>query len=72
MFAKEIFGRRLYEARRARHETQEQLAALLQVTKTQVSEMEHGKKATTLEKLALICEHYGVSSDYLLGLKDHP
>ena len=45
-------------------------AQLLGVGKTQISEMENGNAFTTLEKLVLICEHYHVSSDYLLGLSD--
>lgn len=70
MFTKELFGQRLRAVREARHETQDALAALLGVGKAQISEMENGKKTTTFEKLSLICEHYQVSSDYLLGLKD--
>ena len=72
MFTKESFGQRLRQLRKDARETQEDLAAILQVTKTQISDMEKGKKTTTIEKLALICEHYRVSSDYLLGLKDEP
>lgn len=33
-------------------------------------EVEAGKKTTTAEKIALICKHYHVSADYLLGLSD--
>ena len=72
MFSKEIFGQRLRQLRKTSQETQEDLAAILQVTKTQISDMEKGKKTTTMEKFVLICEHYRVSSDYLLGLKDEP
>ena len=72
MFTKESFGQRLRQLRKDTRETQEDLAAILQVTKTQISDMEKGKKTTTIEKLVLICEHYRVSSDYLLGLKDEP
>ena len=72
MFTKESFGQRLRQLRKDARETQEDLAAILQVTKTQISDMEKGKKTTTIEKLVLICEHYRVSSDYLLGLKDEP
>ena len=72
MFTKESFGQRLRQLRKDARETQEDLAAILQVTKTQISDMEKGKKTTTIEKLVLICEHYRVSSDYLLGLKDDP
>ena len=72
MFKKEIFAGRLRELRRRAGENQEDLAEILGVTATQVSDMEKGKKTTTLEKFALICEHYQVSSDYLLGLSDQP
>lgn len=69
MFDREKFGARLREVRRAKGETQQELAELLSVTKTQVSDMENGKTATTMEKLVLICEHYGVSSDWLMGIE---
>ena len=72
MFSKEVFGQRLLEARKRHKETQEQLAAVLGVGKSQISEMETGKHSTTAEKIVLICEHYQISSDYLLGLSDDP
>lgn len=70
MFSKKDFGIRLRQLRNDRSENQKVLAELLNVTVTQVSDIENGKVSTTLEKLVLICEHYKVSSDYLLGLKD--
>ena len=70
MFSREIFGERLRSLRRAHQEKQEELGQCIGVTKTQISEMEKGKKTTTLEKFALICEHYQVSADYLLGFRD--
>ena len=72
MFSKELFGIRLREMRLKTNETQSDLAAVLGVRKTQISEIEQGNCTTTLERLALICEHYGVSADYLLGLTDEP
>lgn len=72
MFTKELFGQRLRELRKNANERQDDLAAVLGVTKAQISDMEKGNKSTTLEKFALICEHYKVSSDYLLGMKDQP
>ena len=72
MFSKELFGERLRELRKKRRETQDDLAAVLGVTNAQISDMEKGKKTTTLEKVALICEHYKVSADYLLGFSDDP
>ena len=70
MFTKEIFGQRLRAIRRAKKETQDDLADILNVGKSHISEMERGNRTTTAEKIALICEHYRVSADYLLGLSD--
>ena len=72
MFSKEKFGARLLEARKRSNETQTDLANCIGTTKSHVSEMENGKKTTTAEKIALICEHYNISADYLLGLTDDP
>ena len=67
MFNKNQFGERLRILRKRANENQGDLAAILDVTITQISDMETGKRSTTLEKFALICEHYQVSADYLLG-----
>ena len=72
MFSKEIFGQRLKAIRKEKKETQDDLALILDVGKSHISEMERGNRATTAEKIALICEHYRVSADYLLGLSDDP
>lgn len=72
MFSKELFGQRLMEIRLKSHETQTDLGRVIATGRSTVSEMEHGKKTTTAEKIALICEHYHVASDYLLGLSDDP
>ena len=72
MFSKEIFGQRLKEVRKNNRETQDDLALILDVGKSHISEMERGNRTTTAEKIALICQHYRVSADYLLGLSDDP
>ena len=72
MFAKEEFGQRLLKLRKEHHETQTDLAELLETKKSHISEMEHGKGTISLEKFARLCEHYKVSADYLLGLSDDP
>ena len=68
MFSAEQFGQRLRQARQAAGETQAQLGAVLGLKKSQISELEKGSASTTLEKVALICTHYHISADYLLGL----
>ena len=70
MFCKETFGQRLYELRVQHKETQDELGAIISTGRTAVSGMERGNRTTTSEKIALICRHYHVSADYLLGLSD--
>ena len=47
MFDREKFGARIKELRTARNSTQTDLAQLLGVTKTQISDIENGKTGTT-------------------------
>ena len=72
MFHKERFASRLRQLREVAGERQQTLAELLQVSVNQISEMERGRKTTSFERLVLLCEHYHVSADYLLGLSDDP
>ena len=72
MFSTEVFGQRLREARKAAGQKQEELGLALNLGKGQISGMERGTSSTTLEKLSLICQHYNISADYLLGLTDEP
>ena len=72
MTTKEIFSQRMRELRKQTGQPQKVLAELLDVSVNQISEMEKGTRMTTLEKLAVICQHYNVSADYLLGLVDEP
>ena len=72
MFQKDLYGLRLKALRKEAKETQADLAAHLGVKPNQIVEMENGRKTTTFEKLAAICQHYNVSADYLLGLIDEP
>ena len=70
MYHRELFGFRLRKLRKSKKETQADLAQLLGVSTNQVSEMERGRKTTSFERLALLCEHFHVCSDYWLGLTD--
>lgn len=70
MYSNEVFGARLRELRNEKKETQRDLADFLGVKQNQIGEMENGRKASTFAKLAVLCEHYNVSADYLLGLTD--
>lgn len=72
MFSKELFGQRILQLRKQHNETQKDLAELLDVGKGHISEIERGNRTTSAERIALICEHYKISADYLLGLTDDP
>ncbi len=72
MYHKDIFAIRLKKMRKRAGENQKDLASAVGMTQAQISAIENGKQATTFDKLALICQHYNVSADYLLGLIDEP
>ncbi len=66
----EIFSERLRKIRLEAKESQKILGDVIEVSASQIADIESGRRGTTIEKLALICQHYHVSADYLLGLTD--
>ena len=72
MFSKELFGARMKEARLKAGKTQVVAAKDLGVTSAMISDMEKGRRTTTIERFAEFVTYYGISADYLLGLKDEP
>lgn len=72
MLHKDIFCMRVKKLRKARGEQQKDLAKAIGATQASISDIENGRKTTSFDKLAAICQHYNVSADYLLGLIDEP
>lgn len=72
MFDLEQFGTRLLSLREKNHLSQQAVAAVLGVTRTQISDMENGKSGTNLDRFYQLCDYYKVSADYLLGITDDP
>ena len=72
MFNKELFGNRLRELRKAAGMKQQELANLLDVTTTQVSDIERGNTTTSMARLYQLCEYFNVSADYPQGFTDDP
>ena len=72
MLYKEIFAIRVKKLREAYGEQQKELAEAIGATQATISDIENGRKATSFDRLAAICQHYNVSADYLLGLIDEP
>ena len=72
MFNKNLLGERLLALREEKSLSQKAVADLLNVTRTQISDIENGKSGTTLDRFYQLCEFYRVSADYLLGITDDP
>ena len=67
-----IFAQRVYELRKKRNMHQKELGEVVGLTAKSISTIESGLRSTTIEKLILLAQFFGVSTDYLLGLKDEP
>ena len=67
-----IFAQRVYELRKKRNMNQKELGEVVGLTAKSISTIESGLCSTTIEKLVLLAQFFGVSTDYLLGLKDEP
>ncbi len=50
--------------------SQSEVAKDLQITQRKLSYIETGKTEPSLEDLVRICNYYGVSADYILGLTE--
>ena len=59
---------RLRQLREDADQTQSQIAELLQTSQSYYSKLELGKKPFRVEQIAVLCEYYHVSADYVLGL----
>lgn len=65
-----MIGERLAEVRKDHGDTQQDLADKLNVTKFTISNWEQEKSVPSHELLVKVCQLYGVSADYLLGISD--
>lgn len=65
------FGERLRSLRESRSLTQDDLAEALGLTKQAVSQYERGVRRPDFEILSMICDHFNVSVDFLLGKSDY-
>lgn len=61
---------KIKETRKARKESQADIAVILQTTQEQIHKYETGKQEIPVRRIITLCKHWNVSSDYLLGLKD--
>lgn len=62
------YAQRLRNLRTDHDLSQAQLAAILGTTKNQVGKYERGEQEMPIKHLLTLCNYYGVSADYVLGL----
>ena len=60
---------RIKDLRIDHDKTQAEIAELLQVPQSYYSKQERNQKPFQVEQIKMLCEYYGVSADYILGLK---
>lgn len=61
---------KLKALREDRDLTQEKIATILGTTQQQIYKYEKGIQEMTISRLRTLCEYYGVSADYVLGLPE--
>lgn len=61
---------RLRDLRIDRELSQVQIAVILGTTKNQVGKYERGEQEMPIRHLITLCNYYGVSADYVLGLPE--
>lgn len=65
-----MIGRRLKEARKKANLKQEEVAEILQISRSNISKYETDYMEPNLQTLKELCQLYKVSADYLLGISD--
>lgn len=64
------YNERIKELRQDRDLTQAAIAHMLKTSQSYYSEYELGKRQLPITHLATLCQFYGVSADYVLGLPE--
>ena len=67
-----MFSERVKCLRLEKNLKQSDIADTLCVTKAQISDIERGRRTTTLEKAIMLADYFDVSLDYLVGRSDNP
>lgn len=62
--------KRMRDLREDRDKTQQEIAQVLGTSQTMYARYERGANELPIRHLITLCKYYGVSADYILGLKD--
>ena len=62
--------KRIRDLREDHDKTQQEVADILGTSQTMYARYERGANEMPIRHLLALCKYYGVSADYILGLKD--
>ena len=68
----EILAQRLLALRKEHDKKQTELAKTLRLSISAYCRYEYGEREPTASTIVRMARYFGVSSDYLLGLRDEP
>ncbi len=72
MFSNKIFAERVKMLRKQKNIKQSELGKMVGLSSNAISDIERGRRTTTIEKLVAIADYFEVSIDYLVGRTDNP
>ena len=64
------YVKRIRDLREDHDKTQQEIADMLGTSQTMYARYERGANEMPIRHLLVLCKYYGVSADYILGLKD--
>ena len=64
------YVKRIRDLREDHDKTQQEIADILGTSQTMYARYERGANEMPIRHLLVLCKYYGVSADYILGLKD--
>ena len=62
--------KRIRDLREDHDKTQQEIAVVLGTSQIMYARYERGANEMPIRHLIVLCKYYGVSADYILGLKD--
>ncbi len=65
------YVKRIRDLREDNDKTQQEIAEVLGTSQSMYARYERGANEMPIRHLITLCRYYGVSSDYMLGLKDN-
>ena len=64
-----VYIKRIRDLREDHDRTQQEIAEVLGTSQTMYARYERGANEMPIRHLIALCKYYGVSADYILGLK---